>query len=114
MLKVIIKEVGKAPYLKGIDEGLESMKSIVGGWIEVVPVGGGMCLVCNEEGKLEGLHPNFATDSDIIVGNVFFARSGDDGDFIDVTQQDFDVLLEYLEFRATFVFNDWDDQDDPY
>jgi hypothetical protein len=114
MLRVIIKNVGQDAYITEIDDSLKAMQAIVGGHIEVVPVGSGMTMVCNEEGKIFGLHPNFATDSDVIVGNVFFARldAESDGEFKNITQQDFDILVDYLKNRAGFVFNDYDNQDE--
>ena len=33
---------------------LETLQGLVGGYIEVVPIGHGECAVCDEEGKLKG------------------------------------------------------------
>lgn len=59
-MKVIIVKPFTNPYTKEIKGDLESMQRIVGGYIEAVyPFDDpDVALVCNEEGKLEGLTPN--------------------------------------------------------
>ena len=58
-IAVLIVEPGKEPYVKEIDSGLESLQHEVGGYIEAVyPYEDPVALVCNEEGKLEGLPLN--------------------------------------------------------
>ncbi|WP_405356302.1 DUF3846 domain-containing protein [Ruminococcus sp.] len=59
-MKVIIVEPFTNPYTKEIKGDLKSMQAIVGGYIEAVyPFDDpDVALVCNEEGKLEGLTPN--------------------------------------------------------
>ena len=55
-IAVLIVEPGKEPYVKEIASGLE-----VGGYIEAIyPYEDPVALVCNEEGKLEGLPLNRA------------------------------------------------------
>ena len=59
-MKVIIVNPFTNPYVANIKGDLESMQKIVGGYIEAVyPFDDEeIALVCNEEGKLEGLTPN--------------------------------------------------------
>ena len=58
---------------------LENLQSVVGGYIEHVNLGDGLAMICNEEGKLKGLEPNFritngfGTVVDEIVGTVIIA-----------------------------------------
>lgn len=59
-MKVIIVKPFTNPYVANIKGDLKSMQAVVGGYIEAVypfddPE---VALVCNEEGKLEGLTPN--------------------------------------------------------
>lgn len=77
MLVIIVKEPGKAPEEREIKGDLESLKEIVGGYIEMVtlPRSIGLVMVCNEEGKLKGMLPNFPLGFDMIVGTVFFSRT---------------------------------------
>lgn len=56
---------------------LKSFQEAVGGYIEVVPLGDGeTLLVCNEEGKLQGLEPNRVVGNDIIMGNFVVCGQG--------------------------------------
>ena len=68
-IAVLIVEPGKEPYVKEIDSNLKSLQHEVGGYIEAIyPYEDPVALVCNEEGKLEGLPLNRALrdeDSDI-------------------------------------------------
>ena len=59
-MKVIIVKPFTNPYVANIKGDLESMQKIVGGYIEAVyPFDDvEIALVCNEEGKLEGLTSN--------------------------------------------------------
>ena len=60
-IAVLVVEPGKEPYVKEIDSGLESLQHEVGGYIEAIyPYEDPVALVCNEEGKLEGLPLNRA------------------------------------------------------
>ena len=60
-IAVLVVEPGKEPYVKEIDSGLESLQHEVGGCIEAIyPYEDPVALVCNEEGKLEGLPLNRA------------------------------------------------------
>lgn len=67
----------------GNDFQLEELQAIVGGYIECLNLNDGRLLVCNEEGKLEGLPLNdAATDivrangyNDWIVGDVLICKS---------------------------------------
>ena len=60
-IAVLIVEPGKEPYVKEIDSNLKSLQHEVGGYIEAIyPYEDPVALVCNEEGKLEGLPLNRA------------------------------------------------------
>ena len=60
-IAVLIVEPGKEPYVKEIDSDLKSLQHEVGGCIEAIyPYEDPVALVCNEEGKLEGLPLNRA------------------------------------------------------
>ena len=81
-MKALKIEPGKAPERINVANELASLQSLVGGYIEVIypderrPVG----LICNEEGKVNGLPPNRAVYEensremqDIICGKFFVA-----------------------------------------
>ena len=60
-MKVVIVEPKKKPVVHDIDADLKSMQKIVGGPIEAVyPFDEPVALICNEEGKFNGMRPNRA------------------------------------------------------
>lgn len=91
-MRAIIKEVGKAPVVKDIENTLDALKSLVGGYIEVVRLEDNILLICNEEGKIQGLSPNFSMGYDTIVGTAVFVSFDGKEDFTDLD----DWQIEYL------------------
>ena len=78
-MKVMIKRAGKNPEVVEIVDDLKTYQEIVGGHIEVFPFWEGILCICNEEGKLKGLPPNFRCCNDIICGDVIFvSEQGED------------------------------------
>ena len=78
MMRVVLVEPGKAARVAEIDSSLEGMQKTVGGYIQAVyPFEETVCLVCNEEGKLQGLPLNRALRDednriyDIVAGTFF-------------------------------------------
>ena len=92
-MKVIIKEVGKSPRIENINNDLETLKELVGGYIEVVRMGNDILLICNEEGKLNDLPPNFSTGYDVIVGTAVFVAFDGKEDFTSLTDIQIDTIL---------------------
>ena len=86
-MKILVVEPGKLPKVKEIDGSLESMQKIVGGYIEeIYPFDDPIALVCNEEGKINGMTPNrVLTDKDgnmldIVCGTFFLCAAPPDSD----------------------------------
>ena len=53
-MNVLIVEPGKHPRLADIDESLESLQKIVGGYIEAIyPFEDEIAIICDEESKLK-------------------------------------------------------------
>ena len=84
-MNVLMVEPGKVPYEKDIGDGLKAMQDAVGGYIQAVyPYEDPVALVCNEEGKIEGLPLNRALKTeegeiyDIISGNFFICGIGEE------------------------------------
>ena len=77
---------GKLPETVVLPDTLEDLQKAVGGYIEVIhPFDDSACIICNEEGKLNGLPLNRAlTDdsgkiTDIIAGAFLVAGVSDEG-----------------------------------
>jgi hypothetical protein len=81
-IKVLMVEPGKHPKVTMLKDDLDSLQKAVSigadyqGLIEIISIGNGDCLFCNEEGKLIGLEGNRRLGNDIIVG-VFYILSED-------------------------------------
>ena len=68
--KVLIVEPNKKAKVTEIDNSLETLQSIVGGYIECIyPFEDNVGIIANEEGKLIGLEPNRALKDD--EGNIY-------------------------------------------
>lgn len=76
-IRVLKVEPGQAPVAITMPNTLKAFQEAVGGLIECLGLGGGACLICNEEGKLLGLPGNRWLENDPIAGT--FLVVGDDG-----------------------------------
>ena len=100
-IRILYKEIGKAPKMMTIDNTLKAKQKLVGGLIEVVQYDENVVLVCNEEGKLLNMPPNLIFDYDYIAGNCFVI--GDDykrGDFRSLSFKEIEKYTKELENRS--------------
>ena len=107
-MNVLMVEPGKAPYETQIGDDLRSMQAAVGGYIQAVyPYEEPVALICNEDGKMNGLPLNRALrDSDgdiydIIAGNFFIAGLGQ-SNFTDLSHELAEQFAE--QFRQPEMF----------
>ena len=91
---------GKAAQVMKITGGLEGMQQFVGGCIEAVyPFSDPVAIVCNEEGKMNGMELNRAlytedgTMYDIVAGPMFVCGLGEEN----FASLQGDLLEKYLE-----------------
>ena len=75
-INVLVCEPGGKMEIREIDNTLEAMQEIVGGYIEVIPLGGdaGLVCVCNEEGKLMGLPTSINVWNEPVAGTCFICK----------------------------------------
>lgn len=108
-LRVLAVEPGRSPYLKSIPNTLKALQAEVGGYIEAVyPYADPVAIICNEEGKLEGLPLNRAVRDeetgeivDIIAGKFLIAGLGEE-DFGSLTP---DMAEKYADrFEKPEIF----------
>ena len=100
-MTVLVIEPKKEPYVKTIPSGLESLQREVGGYIEAVyPFSDPVALICNEEGKLEGLALNRGIYDDaerlydIVCGTMLVVGLGEDN-FSSLSP---DLLEKYMDY----------------
>ena len=107
-MNVLMVEPGKAPYETQIGDDLRSMQTAVGGYIQAVyPYEEPVALICNEDGKLDGLPFNRAlrdSDGDIydIVAGKFFIVGLGQNDFTDLPHKLAEQFAE--QFRQPEIF----------
>lgn len=94
-VKVVLKKVREEAVVTEIENTLESLQGIVGGWIETVHVGSGIIMVCNEEGKFNGSEANFHMGMDVIMGDVFFIASEGE-EFASLNEEQIEAVIDWL------------------
>lgn len=98
-MKAVIKRPGSGPDLIDVDNDLEALQQIVGGYIETLGFGNDV-VIFNEEGMLLSLPKNCIVNGFKLVGTVLIV--GADGeDFTDVHNPDH--WLEELDLKV----NQW-------
>ena len=63
------------------------------GLIEIIEIEDGVCILCNEEGKLIGLEGNRRISTDIITGVFYVTGEDDDGDLASLPA---DMIEKYM------------------
>lgn len=109
VIKVLKVEPDKAPELIEMPNELEAMQAIVGGYIEVFPLASDVAIVCNEEGKMNGMELNRPIYHngeivEIIAGTFFIA--GDDisiGEFVSLTDEQIEKYKQQFQTPVHFV-----------
>lgn len=80
-MKVLYCEVGGVTEIRETSGSLSDMQELVGGYVESVGLGNDFLLLCNEEGKIQGLQANKnVVDTsgkvvDLICGNFVICKS---------------------------------------
>ena len=93
-IKVLRIAPGKEPEIRMIDSGLTSLQSEVDGYIEAIyPYGDPVALICNEEGKIDGLPLNRALRDD--TGEIYDVIAGTFL-IVGLTEDDFGSLSDEL------------------
>lgn len=108
-LNVLVVEPEKAPYGKEINSGLQSLQAEVGGFIEpVYPYEDTVAVICNEEGKLNGLPLNRALRDedgrpyDIVAGTFLVIGLGKE-DFCSLTPEQAEKYSKMFQTPEMFL-----------
>lgn len=109
-IKVLIVETDKAPYEAEIENTLEAKQEIVQGYIEFFPLENGVDIVCNEEGKINGLPLNRAIYDEgggmveVIAGTFLIVSVDAYGDVISLTKEQMDWYKKKFAKPEKFFF----------
>ena len=108
-MKCIYILPGKKPEVKEIENELEQLQAAVGGYIECIyPFEDQVGIICNEEGKINGMELNRALYSDkgqiydIVAGPMLVVGLSDE-DFRDLTDEEVEKYTEMYRQPETFV-----------
>ena len=108
-MKVIVLEPMKEAYVKEIENSLSSMQEVIGGYIQgIYPFVEEVCLVVNEEGKINGLPLNRALFDesgkvyDIIAGTAFICGCSEDS-FDSLPEEYQEKFLAMFKHPETFL-----------
>lgn len=117
-MKAIILSNGELE-VKEIENKLENLQKIVGGYIEMpyiskVFIQNGIDMVINEEGKyMDDLEPQIAILGkvnnqilDLIYGNCIFVSHDDNGETIGLNDEQIKVVMEELKLDVTLIQKD--------
>lgn len=115
-ITVLKIEPGQPPAVTEICNDLGGLQAEVGGCIECISFPNGCVVVCNEEGKLNGMLPNRRLGADIICGSFVVCDTTYDGNFSSLSKskiaefsQLFSEIPEFtgqepeLEPKMTFI-----------
>ena len=103
-MKILIVEPMRHPRRADIPNTLRSLQNTVGGYIQAIyPYDDPIAVVCNEEGKLEGLELNryIPEAMDIIAGTFFICGLGEE-DFTDLPDDLADKYEKLFHSPQTF------------
>ncbi len=98
-IKVLKVAPGEHPMETTLVNELDELQKAVSigasyqGLIEIIKIEDGVCILCNEEGKLIGLEGNRRIGRDIISGVFYVAGEDDDGDLASLPA---DMIKKYM------------------
>ena len=111
-LQIVIVEPEKKPYKAIIDNELEAFNKIVGGYIEIVPIGrtrkgAKVAIHLNEEGKLFNLPYNRnIVGFDILVGTFFITAYNLEGNNISLTNEEVEKYIKLFSPIEVYLWEE--------
>ena len=107
-ITVLMVEPGKHPTVTTLKDDLDSLQKAVSigadyqGLIEIISIGNGDCIMCNEEGKLIGLNGNRRLGNDILVGVFYVMSENEDGELLSLSERKIKRYTELFWEPETF------------
>ncbi|OUN75355.1 hypothetical protein B5G12_03470 [Faecalibacterium sp. An58] len=103
-MKILRVEPEKSPEIVDMDGTLEALQAAVGGYIEAVyPFDDPVAIVCNDDGKFNGMRPNRAiydADGEImdIIAGTFLIVGLDEDNFAELSDE---MAAKYVALFGT-------------
>ena len=103
-MKILRVEPEKSPEIDDMDGTLEALQAAVGGYIEAVyPFDDPVAIVCNDDGKFNGMRPNRAiydADGEImdIIAGTFLIVGLDEDNFAELSDE---MAAKYVALFGT-------------
>lgn len=94
-MRVIRKRPGQVPQIVDVENTLEALQFEVDGWIETVTFAEDACVICNEEGRIQGLPFNLELMGILFFGTILIV--GVDGEnFTDLSDAGVELMMREL------------------
>lgn len=94
-MRVIRKRPGQVPQIVDVENTLESLQFEVDGWIEAVTFSEDACVICNEEGRIQGLPFNLELMGILFFGTILIV--GVDGEnFTDLSDAGVELMMREM------------------
>lgn len=95
-IRVVVAEPQRRAEIRMIERDLAAMQEIVGGYIEMVSLGG-LDVYFNEEGRVLGLPHNRVLGGYEILGTLFVSRTDDRGESVSLTKEQAERVVQVLD-----------------
>ena len=105
-MRVLFKDVGNPVRSMVIPNELGVMQQLVDGYIEIITLLDDLVIICNDEGRINGMKKNFRIDAlnDFVFGPALFV--GADGEeFCSIKEEHEKLIKDFFEMFGTEGFN---------
>src|SRR4051794_33961701 len=96
-MRMLVVPVGGEPYTTEIPdrnpEQYDALRDLIGGWLELLPIGKNVVIVADEEGRLKGLPFNRCG----IVGTFVIAAETGKGNFRSLTDAQVAKAIKWID-----------------
>jgi hypothetical protein len=109
MIRVLVVEPHKEPYIANMTDDYKAFQKIVGGTFECIYPDNDTIIYCNDEAKLIGLEGNRKINFDIIAGTFFIAGDNHEGETISLTDEQIEKYSERFKEPEEYTTEEVDD-----
>ena len=107
MIRCLKVAPGKVPEECSLENTLSALQEAVDGLIELLDMeelGDGLCvtMLCNEEGKINGMEGNRRWRDDIICGTFFVMAGNSDGELVSLPESSMQKYASYFHNPEQF------------